>query len=204
MKPFDKDFMTDMVGEKKAEKGKGLGNCEIRQFFAKKDGGAYIVAEQYYITTITTYDSKGNSHTRYVYHYNDIIVASINSKGEIDWLKKITKKSSDGAGGYYLSYAISHNKEKDDLNIVFNDNPKNIELYKKNPNKLAVVGKSNKSVAMWVSLNSEGNIKRVPLFTAKELGKIILQPKVNLRSENDITVYGIKGKEYKFGKISFN
>ncbi len=203
MKPFDKDFMVDMVGEKKADKGKGLSEFYFDYFFSKKDGGAYIVAEQYYITVITTTDSKGNTHTRYVYHYNDIIVASISPKGEIDWIKKITKKSSDGAGGYYLSYAINHNEEKDDLNIVFNDNPKNIELYKKDPNKLATVGNLKKSVAIWVSLNSEGNMKRVPLFTAKELDKIILQPKTHMRSENDITVYGIRGKEYKFGKISF-
>lgn len=205
MKPFDKDFMTDMVGEKKAEKGKGIGNFVVRQFFAKKDGGAYIVAEQYYVVVHTYTNPKtGATTTTYTYYYNDIIVASINPKGEIDWLKKITKKSADKSGGYYLSYAISHNKEKDDLNIVFNDNPKNIELYKKNPNKLAMVGNVKKAVATWVSINRDGNIKRLPLFTAKELDKIILQPRVNLRSENDITVYGIRGKEYKFGKISFN
>lgn len=201
-KEFDKDFMAEMVGEKKADKGKGLSEFYFDYFFSKKDGGAYIVAEQYYITVITTTDSKGNTSTRYVYHYNDIIVASISPKGEIDWIKKIPKKSADGSG-YYLSYAINHNEEKDNLNIVFNDNPKNIELYKKNPNKLTNVGNLKKSVAMWVSLNSEGNMKRVPLFTAKELDKIILQPKTHMRSENDITVYGIRGKEYKFGKITF-
>lgn len=203
-KPFDKDFMTDMIGEKKADKGRGLGDFEIRQFFAKSDGGAYIVAEQYYVVVHTYTNPKtGVTTTTYTYHYNDIIVASVDSKGNIDWLKKITKKSIDKSGGYYLSFAINHNKEKDDLNIVFNDNPKNIELYKKNPNKLAAVGNVKKSVATWVSIDKEGKMKRVPLFTTKELDKIILQPKVHMRSENDITVYGIKGKEYKFGKISF-
>lgn len=201
-KPFDKDFMVEMLGERKADKGKGIGEFVVRQFFSKKDGGAYIVAEQYYITTTTYTDSKGNTYTRYVYHYNDIIAASVNPNGEIDWLKKITKKSADGAGGYYLSYAISHNKEKDLLNIIFNDNVKNIELYKKDPKKLAPVN-IKKSMVTWVSINKEGNMKRVPLFTVKELDKIILQPKVSMRTENDITVYAIRGKNYKFGKISF-
>lgn len=202
-KPFDKEFMADMIGEKKAEKGQGLGNFVIRQFFAKKDGGAYIVAEQYFVVVHTYTNPKtGVTTTTYTYYYNDIIVANINPKGEIDWLKKITKKSADRSG-YYLSYAINYNKEKDNLNIIFNDNPKNIELYKKDPNKLKLVGNLKKAVATWVSINSEGNIKRVPLFTSKDLGKIILQPKINMRSEDDITVYGIKGKEYKFGKISF-
>lgn len=201
-KPFDKDFMADMIGEKKAEKGKGLGDFVVRQFFSRKDGGAYIVAEQYYIVVIRYTDSKGHTYTRTTYHYNDIIAASVSPNGEIDWLKKITKKSSDGAGGYYLSYAISHNKEKDVLNIIFNDNPKNVELYKKNPNKLAPVS-IKKSLVTWVSINKEGNMKRVPLFTVKELDKVILQPKVSMRSDDDITVYAIRGKNYKFGKISF-
>lgn len=203
-KPFDKEIMTEIIGEKKAEKGKGLGDFVIRQFLSKKDGGAYIIAEQHYVTVTTTTDPKtGATSTRYHYHYNGIIVASINPKGDIEWIKLVKKASVDGSGGYYLSYAISHNRERDQLNIVFNDNLKNYGTDGKAIEKITGLRNIKKSVAAWVNIDSSGKMKRSMLFSVKELDKIILQPKINMRTDNDITVYGIRGKEYKFGKISF-
>jgi hypothetical protein len=205
IKEFDKQFMAEVIGERKAEKGKGLSNAfDFKYFLTKKDGGAYLIAEKYYIVQHTSRDSKGNTTTYYTYHYDDIIVVSVNNKGEIDWVRKIEKTSHDRSYGYYLSFAVNFNAETNDLNIVFNDNPKNIELYKQDPNKLKDVGNLKKSVAVLVTLNEEGNMTRTPMFSAKELDKIILRPKINSRvSDTEVITFGIKGKNYKFGKFTF-
>lgn len=202
-KEFDKSFMTEMIGEKKAEKGKGLANYTFDHFLVKKDGGAYLIAEQYYVTTTTYTDANGNTHTRTVYHYNHIIVVSVNNKGEIDWVRKVPKVSG-ASTGYYLSYGLNFNKQTDELNMFFNDNPKNIEVLKTNPNKVKSVGNLKKSIATLVSLNEEGHMKRTPMFSAKELDKIILRPAISLMTnDTDVITFGIKGKSYKFGRFSF-
>ncbi|MDT8410953.1 MAG: hypothetical protein RQ875_00705 [Vicingaceae bacterium] len=204
-KAFDKDFMIDELGERKADKGKGITSYVFDYFYAKKDGGAYLIAEKYYVTVHTTTNPQtGATTTRYVYHYNDIIVVNVNPKGEIEWIRKVPKRSSDGAGGYYLSYAINFNTSTNNLNIIFNDNPANIEILKTNEKKIKAVN-IKKSVATVVNINEEGYLKRVPLFKNKENDKIILQPKKFMQiDDNTLIIYGVRGKEYKFGNISIN
>jgi hypothetical protein len=202
-KAFDSSFMTEMIGEKKAEKGKGLSNFDFDYFLTKKDGGAYLIAEQYYITTHTYTDSNGNTNTRTVYHYNDVIVVSVGKTGDIEWVRKVPKNSA-ASSGYYLSYGLNFNDNTNELNLFFNDNPKNIELLKNNPNKVRRVGSLKKSVAILVSLNEEGNMSRSPMFSAKDLDKIILKPTMSLRtSDTDVITYAVKGKSYKFGRFTF-
>ncbi len=202
-KAFDDSFMTEMIGEKKAAKGKGLSSFFFDHFFVKKDGGAYLIAEQYYVTTSTYTDSNGNTHTRTVYHYNDIIVVSVDKAGNIDWVRNVPKNSAAGSG-YYLSYGLNFNETTNELNLFFNDNPKNIALLKENPNKVRKLGNLKKSVAILVAINEEGNISRSPLFTAKDLDKVILAPtKSSMINDTDVITYAVKGKSYKFGKFTF-
>ena len=172
-------------------------------FLTKKDGGAFLIAEKYYIRVHTSTNSKGVTTTYYTYHYDDIIAVSISAKGEIDWVKRIAKKSGDRTG-YYLSYALNFNRETNNLNFIFNDNPKNIEQINDDPRKVKSVGNVKKSIATLVSINEEGNIRRTAMFSAKDLDKIILLPKINYRvSDTELITFGIKGKAYKFGKITF-
>lgn len=202
-KEFDKGFMADMIGERKAEKGKGLTSFVFDHFLVKKDGGAYLLAEKYYVTVHTYTDANGNTHTKYTYHYDDIIVVSVGKTGDIDWVRKVPKKSG-ASSGYYLSYGISHNKEKDNLNLFFNDNPKNIEYMKDHPNKAKSVGSLKKSMAMLVTFNEEGNMKRVPMFSAKDIEKIILRPVISIMtSDTEVITFGQKGSKYKLGKFTF-
>jgi len=202
-KKFDKEFLTETIGKRKAEKEKGIKNYDIREVFARENGGSYFIAEEYYEVTHT--NTTKNGTTTYIdYHYDNIIVASINKNAEIEWIKVIKKESHirDDSRGTYLSFAVAFDSKNDMLNFVLNDNPKNIELLKKG--KVANNIMPTKAMVTLVTINKEGNMKRVPLFSNKELKKARLDPKRNNQvSDNELILVGIQGKNYKFGKIIF-
>lgn len=197
-KEFDNDFMTNMIGEDRVEDGAGLKNFKFDYFLTKKNGGIYFTAEQQVV-------NMGSALTGYnkVHHLNDIIVVNVNVSGEIEWIKRIFKKASDTQGGQFVTYALNYNKEKDVLHFVFNDNIKNFELFKKDPNKLLPLGEMRCSVAALVTINGVGIMTRTPLFKNKDLGNVVLQPLMFLSDENTIYLHGIKGSDYRFGRITF-
>jgi len=91
-----------------------------------KDGSILLVGEQYYLRTYTTTDSNGNSYTRYVYYYEDLLVTKIDADGELEWMKKIPKKQKGGASLGGMSY---EHIEKDGTHyFFFLDHIDNIEL----------------------------------------------------------------------------
>lgn len=146
---LDKDYQTDVVShnfipldivnmykseraqeknKKKKDKGKSvnISNLDLDQTVYLEDGSILLIGEKYYVTSYTTTSSNGSTTTRYVYHYEDILVTKIDSDGELIWMKKIPKIQRGGAGLGGMSYAYAtHNN---DHYFFFLDNLKNINL----------------------------------------------------------------------------
>ncbi|MBN4051272.1 hypothetical protein JYU16_00500 [bacterium AH-315-M05] len=203
IKEFSKAFLMEFMSERKADKGKELKRFYFDHFVLRDDGGAVMVAEQYYVKVTTYTDSKGNTRTTYHYYYNDIIVVSISPDGTITWAKKIPKKQhSTNDGGPYSSYIFAVFGDK--MYFIFNDNPKNIQIYKTDPKKIKYMNKPKKSIATLVTVDSNGEMKRIPMFSAKDFD-VIIRPKLHLQSsDKDLIIYGQKRSIYKFGKIELN
>ncbi|GAB4136623.1 MAG: hypothetical protein Fur0041_11160 [Bacteroidia bacterium] len=198
VKEFDQDFLTQFMSAKKASKGRELYSYDFRHFIIREDGGAVIVAEQFYITQHCTTDPRtGATSCTYYYHYNDIIVISINPNGQIDWAKKIAKRQvTANDGGYFSSFAMAVSGNK--LYFMFNDNPKNMLNDGKG---IRTMGSAKKSMAVLVTLDSNGNQTREAMFSNKDL-KIILRPKLFLQTtEQEMILYGQKGKTYKLATV---
>lgn len=103
--------------QEKEDKGElGMSHLQMRSIIDLSDGSTLITGEIFYITTTT--DSKGN--TRTTYHYNDIILTKINVDGEVEWMKKIPKKSTRDSYRQFIS--------DDFIYITFSDNPLNAAL----------------------------------------------------------------------------
>jgi hypothetical protein len=213
-KDFDLDFITMNMTEreakktkKKADKGKNveLYEYDLREIILRNDGGALVVGEQYFVKVVTTTYTSSNgvprTKTTYYYYYNTIIVLNINSEGKIEWARKIPKyQVSTDDGGYFLSYAIA--VVKDNLYFVFNDNPKN--LFLKENDKPAKYYNQKESIVTLVKMDSKGNMEREELFRNKE-AKIIARPKVCQQvSENQMLVFGERGKTRRFARLDFN
>ncbi len=204
LKAFDKQFLMEFMNERKVDRGNELEQFYFDHFILKEDGGAVFVAEQYYTYTTSYVDPRTGAVT-YTYHYfyDDLIAVSINPDGSIAWARKIPKRQhTSNDGGYFSSYALAVTNEY--VHIVFNDNPYNQETYKNGNGKLRSMSNPKKSMALLASLDHDGNIKRKPLFKAQDI-EIILRPQIYYQpSGSEVTVFGQKGRNYKFGRIKLD
>lgn len=198
---FRPDFLSQFMSEKKIEKGKELYDYILRHLVLRDDGGAILVAEQYYEVMVQSYDPTTHAYTyTYYYYYNDIIVVSINPAGEIGWAKKIPKyQVSRNDGGYYSSFTFSVSGNK--MYFMFNDNAKNLKTYDESSQKFRYMNNPKKSVAILVSMDSNGNQDRQAMFNNSDL-KIILRPKIFMQmNEHRMILYGEKGSTYKLADV---
>ncbi|MCB0586514.1 MAG: hypothetical protein KDD06_14485, partial [Phaeodactylibacter sp.] len=80
----------------------------LDELVLRSDGGAVLVAEQYYVFERTYRYWDGTLRFDYYYNYNDIIVVNIQPDGNIEWATRIPKRQETiNDGGYYSSYAMS-------------------------------------------------------------------------------------------------
>ncbi len=196
---FDKDFLVQFMSERRVSKGKELYNYLLRHLVLRDDGGAVLVGEQYYEVMVQSYDPQTKMTTyTYYYYYNDIIVVSIKPDGNISWAKKIPKyQVSRNDGGYYSSFSFAVSGDK--MYFMFNDNPKNMKAAQ--TNKYRYMNKPQKSMAVLVTMDSNGNQDRQAMFNNKDL-KIILRPKLFMQmNEHRMILYGEKGSTFKLADV---
>ena len=215
-KEFGLDFITQNMTdkqkkktEKRDEKGQDaeLYKYELDQIILREDGGAILVGEQYYVRVTTTTTSEGATRTVTHYYYNDILVISINPKGEIDWTEKIAKRQhTTDDGGFYSSYVVS--VVGDRINFIFNDNIKNLATAKMTKGKEKGIvynftSRFKSSVAVLVQVDADGRQVKEALFNAKE-AELLIRPKVCEQiSDNEVVIYGKKRKTERVGKVTF-
>jgi len=212
-KEFGIDFVTQNMTkwrkkrtEDKAKRGKNveLYNYALDEIIIKSDGGAVLIGEQYYVKVITTRSTDPNGNvtttTTKQYNYNDIIVVNISPEGEILWTEKIPKRQvTSDDGGFYSSYALSVVGDK--LYFVFNDNVRNLGNHKEG--KIYNFKLSNKSIVTLVEVDADGKVEKEAMFSAKDSG-VLLRPKVCKRtSENEMILFGQRGKKQRYGKVTF-
>lgn len=213
-KEFGLDFLTQFLSEKEAEKlekkvekGKNveLYEYDLHEIIRRTDGGAVLIAEQYYVQVVTTSYRNANgtysTTTTYYYNYNDIIVINISPSGNIEWATKIRKyQRSANDGGYFSSYALAVVNDK--LYFIFNDNPKNLYA-ENNAGKIYGTILNKECVVSLVEIDGEGNQTREALFKANE-AEVYTRPKVCEQvSPNELIVFGQKKKMQRFAKIIF-
>lgn len=156
MMAFDKEFVRENARNGNFEKE--LSNYYFDHFIPSKDGGAWFLAEQYYVTEQFLMDGNtGRSNISYTYHYNDILVVKVNNEGEIQFAKRIPKAQySINDGGPYLSYALSSTESG--ISILFYDHLENTNLILSQ--KPRAMSNLKKAVLNHVELNQEGVLRR--------------------------------------------
>lgn len=117
---------TERKNKKKDKKDEAtFTSLKLRNLIFHDDLSISFVGEEYYVKTFT-YMTKSGMRTRYSYHYNDMLMAKINSNSELSWMKKIPKRQmgSSGLGGMSFTYLNA----KGFHYLIYLDNVKNIEL----------------------------------------------------------------------------
>jgi hypothetical protein len=189
-KRFDDDFLREFMSKKqkrKDDKGKdakkGLSRFDLDKLVLTADGGAVLIAEQFYITTHTYRDSNGNTSTYRMYHYNDIIVVSIEPDGSIAWASKIDKSQS-GRSSRYLSYTYVINS--DNIHILYNrwDSRKT-------------------SKVVQATIDSEGAVKTKDLMYSSKKEVLLIPSSCEQVDNGELIIYGDFKKIFKLGLVSY-
>jgi len=198
---FTPDFLVQFMSPGKAARKKELYDYNLRYLVQRADGGAILVAEQYYEYEVCSSDPKtGAQHCTYYYYYNDLIVVNINPAGQIDWSRKIPKlQVSHNDAGYYLSFAL--HVSDNTLYFMFNDNPKNLNVQPGGSYKY--MSNLKKSVAVLVSMDMKGDQVRQAMFRSEDL-KTYLRPKLYLDvNEQKMILYGQRRNMFKLAEVKF-
>jgi hypothetical protein len=210
-KEFDIDFITmnfTPAQEKKAKKREAKGKnvelyeYDLRDLVPRGDGGAVLLAEQYYVTVVCRTDPKtGTTTCTYYYHYNDIIVVSVSPEGQIEWATKVSKRqTSANDGGYFSSFA--HMISQDKLYFIFNDTKKNLEVEKQGKYYNFALGDKN-GIVMLASVDAEGNVERRALMSNEEISAITRPKLCQQISPTEMILYAKRRKGSQFGLVTF-
>ncbi len=216
-KAFDFDFLTFNMtnGQKRrAERNEREGDenrapelyrFSLDELIMRTDGGAVLVAEQYYVYE-QSYFSYWDRSTRfnYFYHYNDILVINIKPTGEIEWASRIPKRQETmNDGGYYSSYAMA--TVKDRFYFIYNDNPRNFDPQVQNGDRRNRFNYNGRySVVSLSEVRIDGSVRTMPLFTNRD-ADVITRPKICQQSgSRNMLVYGERGRNFRFADLAFD
>jgi len=207
---FDFQFRTEFLNnraQRRAARPESTGNPDkeaelerfsLDEFILRSDGGAVLVAEQYYVYERTYRYWDGTLRFDYYYHYNDIIVVNIRPDGTIEWASRIPKRQETvNDGGYFSSYAMSIVRDR--LYFIFNDNSRNFDG---NSNRLYNFNGRN-SIITLAEINKDGQLEMYPMFHNRDAGTIT-RPKICKQvGSKRMLVYGERGRDYRFAELTF-
>lgn len=200
IKPFSENFLSEFLPPRKVKKGGELSSFYFDHFIVKPNGGAIFVAEQYY-KSVSTYNDIMSGFVNYstIYYYNDIIVVSVDDKGQIEWNKKVSKKQySVNDFGYFLSYALTY--KNNTLHLYFNDHPKN-NLAANREQNLRYMNYVQRASITEVKINTSGELYYSSIRNEKN--NLILRPKLAyITPDKNLIMLTEKSKVYKLMQIT--
>ncbi len=212
IKPFDFEFVTEYYSNTQRQRAQNAGasgntrrepelfEYNLDHLILRSDGGALLVAEQYFIEQYTEYNFNGTFRINYVYNYNDVIVVNIRPDGEIEWATRIPKRQETiNDNGYFSSYAMATVQDK--LYFIFNDNPKNFDDRRRQ--QVREFNGMN-SVAALTEVRQDGSLSTTPLFQNRDAGTLT-RPKFCLQSgRREMIIYGERNRTYRFANLFFD
>lgn len=102
---FNPALINRYVSGREQAKGKELTDFYLDQMVLRADGGALVLAEQYYVSSSAFRDAYGFYNSRTTFHYDDIMVLSISPEGKVEWTS-IVQKAQVAVVPDELSYTL--------------------------------------------------------------------------------------------------
>lgn len=209
---FGLNFITQYFNarqEKKAERKEEKGRkpemyrYTLRDLIPRADGGSVLVAEQYFVRQVQNFNPQTNTYTtNFYYHYNDIIVVSIDPAGSIEWSSKIPKRQvSENDEGYYSSYASMITSGK--LYFIYNDRIDNLRADGKTQKFKNFSLRDKNGIVVLAAVDAEGKVERKSLVSNLEIDAIT-RPKACVQLDRNTTfLFAKRRKTRQYGKIIF-
>lgn len=100
---FSDDFLNQFLNERQIDKGRELRNFYLDNIILRSDGGMLLIAEKYYTTYNSYMDMYGYWVDQRVHHYDDVIIGSVASNGDLEW-STVARKRQNSEVRDHLSY----------------------------------------------------------------------------------------------------
>lgn len=230
---FTFDVKKQLIGERRAKKGKDLKPFYRNISFAERDNGGVIVLSEYKVIIEGRSSGIGPlSITPYTYITNEIIVTALKKDGTLDWSNVIPKEQQvtvselgfsfgflGGSGGvtvsagFYFPLAILGSGPEylsaipiyhnGQLTVLVNDDPKNIGIT--NMDDVRKVRNVNKMIPVAFSFNEQtGALTRLdPSDFEKK--QIVVKPATKYsKTSNNYLIYGGNKKGSALGELILN
>lgn len=237
LEPFDAGFLTTHLSPAKqtrAIEAERAGNSNavpelyryaLNDLILRSDGGAVLIAEQYYVNEDRFYYSPysrwgnqfwnpywspafgwpgygwnrgmNNYQIDYFFNYNDIIIVNIRPDGSIEWASRIPKlQETANDGGIYSSYARAVSSSN--ILFLYNDHPANA-----NPKGPLQTFTGNRAIMMVSSVDKNGTVTHFPLRSDGS-ARVMARPRSSRQiGSRELLLYGEWGREYQFGRLTY-
>lgn len=190
----------------------GLYSYDFREVILRSDGGAVVVAEQYYSYIQNDFNDSflnpGFANRNFnnvgridsIHVFGDIIVVNINPDGSILWVNSVPKfQSSVNYNTYrYLSFASANYKDK--IHMVFNERVDLFETDISLSEKLLRSNFNSYGLAL-ATFDKRGDLDISLLAPNMKMGVQALPTLTKQISKNELIFYGQGGKEFKLGRV---
>jgi hypothetical protein len=227
---FDYETKVKLLGERRAKKGKDVKPYyNIHTIIEKKDGGLIVISE-YQMIYVGQKQGIGPLGVQGVtYTMNEMIVTCLKPDGSLEWSNVVAKEQSatisvltfnvfgtGGSGSFNVAVGLSIPLavlgkgpeylsgipiyRNGQLNILFNDNPKNKGIT--DIEEIKPLGNYNNAVPTLFVFDDKGVITRKdPEEVIKN--ELVIRPGVfNRKTENDYIIYASRKSKDKIGRMS--
>ena len=157
---------TIRKNDKKSGEKAEFSNLRMMKIIVEDDGSVVLVGEQAYVVTTT---GKTTSVTHY---FNDIIVAKIDSDGELAWLKKLPKKQR-GRNTGKKDMSFRHFGYNGKHYFLYMDNAKNLNLDLKEEPVAHAAGLGG-YLTQYELDSRTGELSKTHILNAREVKKMVI------------------------------
>lgn len=162
------DTQIKLIGERNEDGNPGLFSYPIQRIVLRGDGGVVIMAEAAYTSEYSYYDYFTQSFTRRTeYHFDNIVVMSINSHGGVDWTHVMRKNQASIDDGGFLSSFISA-LSSDRIVVIYNND----------------ISRNNEVISYEVS--AKGELKSNKIIHSSE--RIFILPKAGKQVDDETLI----------------
>ncbi len=194
---FSDQFMVDKFGR---EVDAEIKNLIFKDVHITSNNDILFSAEEYFVTTGTDIS---DGHTQKVknYHYNDIVCAKLNSKGDMVWARNINKTEVTRGDEAYASYSAYG---KDDTMYFFINSGENPQKLGKN-RIIFKQGYSRNPNMFVIRLDGQGEMVHQKLIDDKAVRLPIMVSRPLIDKDTDqLLFYAKRGSRKQLVKVSVN
>jgi len=122
-----KDLYNVNKAKRKKNKEQELSSYYVDYVIDDNNGNTYLLAEEFFVTTVYISNGMNGGYWQTVYHYNNVLVLKLNAENELEWARSIFKRAKAPSYSAFIK-----NRE---LHVILNSGKK---LTKKDDGRVKV------------------------------------------------------------------